>query len=43
MSVIRLDGMEIPPNKVLNLSESLHPIVGYVLRDKYGWLAKIRG
>ena len=51
LSVSRWCWMEVPPNEALDMSESLHLTIHYLLRDKqkdlesksYGWLIKLRG
>ena len=34
LSVVKLCGMEIPPNEALDTNGSLHLIIGYLLRTK---------
>ena len=34
LSMVRLCGMEVPPNKLLNMNESLHLTIAYLLRGE---------
>ena len=38
LSVVRPCGMDVTSKKALNLYESLHLIIPYLLRDKQGYL-----
>ena len=38
---VRLCRMEIPPSEALDMSESVHLIISYLLRDKHGGLGLI--